>query len=146
MRVYGFKIKDLMNFINPKNVLMEGENYVIQNETWNIMKKRSDERYKEYWSDEIVAKVVVGLITDEIYGSKEVMLGELYKGDLIVYPKTMGIYTPELNTYLECTPDSEAFEERVIEVLKLISDEQIDPNGKTKTLPSVEFGFYEVEE
>ena len=145
MKVYGLKIKNLLNFINPQSVLMEGENYVLQKEVWNVMSKRSDERYKDYWDEEVVAKIVVGLITDEIYGGEEVVMGELYHGDLVVYPKQMNMYTKELNTYLECTPDTDTFTDKVIEVLKLISDEQIDPNSTTKLYPSVEFGFYEVE-
>lgn len=146
MKVYGLKIKDLINFISPQKVLQEGENYILKKETWNVMTKRSDKRYLDFWDAVDVAKIVVGLITDEVYGGVEVVMGELYEGNLVVYPKQMGMYTKQLNTYLECTPDMDAFEEKTTEVLRLISDEQIEPNSKTKLFPSVEYGFYCVED
>ena len=145
MNVFGCKINNLINFINPGKVIAIGEDYILDDRTWNVMTKRCDERYRIFWKSEDVAKIVVGLIVDDVYKGKDVVMGELYEGDLVIYPRTMEVFSKELSEYLECTPDTDSFADKITETLKLITDEVENSNTKEKGLPSVDFDFFEVE-
>lgn len=146
MKAYGFKIMNLMDFIDPEKVVAVGENYIVATNRWNVIRKTPD-RHKIFWQKEEVSKIIIGLLTDEIYDGVEVIEGELneFSDILIIYHKNMAPFSDELQSYLASTPNKDVFFVKCLEVLNKICIYPLNNNNKELN-HMVKFGTFDIEE
>lgn len=144
-KVYGFKIKDVFEFINPEKVIDLGQDYVLDTDSWKVMQKRKDERYRDFWEEKNIAQVILGFVTDDVFLGNKFLEGELSGKELVVYTINMDDFSELLTIYLGITPDMDTFSKKVCDSLRKLAKEELVPNTKETEMKGLEFGFYDVD-